>query len=129
MYRMKSLPLLAVLLVAAIPPAVTAQSHCSRETLRVRGTPVTITYCPSAPGGGGPEVTVPVAATYTSPGGSISRSSTLRFVSGEGPSRVLENVNLAELGLTGTLHLTLVYAGGEVRVEKAMLTPGAIIIK
>ena len=72
---------------------------------------------------------MPVTEAYSSSGGSMTRSTTLRFITGEGPSRVLENVNLAELGLTGTLHLTLVYAGGEVRVEKAMLTPGAIIIK
>ncbi len=66
---------------------------------------------------------------YSSSGGSFTRSAKLRFISGEGPSRVLENVNLSDLGLTGTLHLTLVYASGEVRVEKAMLTPGAVIIK
>ncbi len=115
--------------MAVVPPAAPAQNHCSRETLTVRGTAVTITYCPSAPTGNGPEVTVPVTEAYSSSGGSFSRSATLRFITGEGPSRVLENVNLAGLGLTGTLHLTLVYAGGEVRVEKAMLTPGAITIK
>ncbi|MBV8638216.1 MAG: hypothetical protein JO322_09040 [Candidatus Eremiobacteraeota bacterium] len=70
-----------------------------------------------------------MAESYSSSGGSFSRSAKLRFVTGEGPSRVLENVDLDKLGLTGTLHLTLVYAGGEVRVENAMLTPGAIIIK
>lgn len=126
---MKSSSLVAAVLVAAIPAAAQAQNHCSRETLTVRGTAVTISYCPSAPTGSGPEVTVPVAEAYSSSGGTMSRNATLRFVTGEGPSRVLENVNLAELGLTGTLHLTLVYTGGEVRIENAMLTPGAIIIK
>ena len=126
---MKSSSLVAAVLVAAVPAAAPAQNHCSRETLTVRGTAVTISYCPSAPTGNGPEVTVPVAEAYSSTGGTMSRSTTLRFVTGEGPSRVLENVNLAELGLTGTLHLTLVYTGGEVRIENAMLTPGAIIIK
>lgn len=117
------------MILAAIPAAAISQGHCSRETLTVRGTPVTITYCPSAPAGNGPEVTVPVAATYASPTGSFSRSTSLRFISGEGPARVLENVDLAGLGLTGTLHLTLVYAGGEVHVANALLTPGAIIVK
>lgn len=115
--------------LAALPVAAVSQSHCSRETLTVRGTPVTISYCPSAPSGNGPEVTVPVAATYVSAGGNVTRNSSLRFVTGEGPARVLENVDLAGLGLTGTLHLTLVYAGGEVRILNALLTPGAIIIK
>lgn len=117
------------MLLAAIPAAAVSQPHCSRETLTVRGTPVTISYCPSAPTGNGREVTVPVAASYASPAGSFSRTSSLRFVTGEGPARVLENVDLAELGLTGTLHLTLVYAAGEVRIGSALLTPGAIIIK
>jgi hypothetical protein len=126
---MKSSPLVAALLVAAMSAAAPAQNHCSRETLTVRGTAVTITYCPSAPEGSGPEVTVPVTEGYSSSGGSITRTTKLRFITGEGPSRVLENVDLAKLGLTGTLHLTLVFSGGEVRVENAMLTPGAIIIK
>lgn len=126
---MKSSPLVAALLVAALPVSAPAQNHCSRETLTVRGTAVTITYCPSAPVGTSPEVTVPVTESYSSSGGQFTRTTKLQFITGEGPSRVLENVNLAELGLTGTLHLTLVYAGGEVRVENAMLTPGAIIIK
>ena len=126
---MKSSSLVVAMLLAALPAAAVSQEHCSRETLTVRGTPVTVTYCPSAPAGSGTEVTVPVAATYASPSSSFSRNSTLRFVSGEGPKRVLENVDLADLGLTGTLHLTLVYTAGEVRIETAMLTPGAIIIK
>jgi hypothetical protein len=126
---MKSSSVVAAVLLAAIPMAATAQAHCSRETLTVRGTPVTISYCPSAPAAAGPEVSVPVEGTFSSPSGSFSRASTLKFVSGEGPARVVQNVDLAALGLTGTLHLTLVYASGEVRVESAMLTPGAIIIK
>jgi hypothetical protein len=126
---MKSSPLVAALLVAAMPSGALAQNHCSRETLTVRGTAVAITYCPSGPIGNGPEVTVPVTEAYASSGGSFTRSAKLQFITGEGPSRVLENVDLAQLGLTGTLHLTLVYTGGEVRVENAMLTPGAIIIK
>ncbi len=53
----------------------------------------------------------------------------MRFIAGDGPSRVLENVELAQLGLQGTLHLTLVYAGGAVHIESALLTPGAVTIK
>ena len=121
--------MLVAMLLAAMPTAATAQGHCSRETLTVRGTPVTISYCPSVPATSGPEVSVPVAETFSASSGSFSRSSTLKFVSGEGPARVVENVDLDGVGLTGTLHLTLVYAGGEVRVESALLTPGAIIIK
>ena len=96
----------------------------------MRGTPVTIGYCLTAPAAqSGPEVTLAVAGTYSSAGGSFSRNSQMRFITGEGPARLLENVDLKPLGLTGTLHLTLEYAGGEVAIAAAMLTPGAIIVK
>lgn len=79
--------------------------------------------------GGSGETALEVTGTFTAPAGSITRTATLRFVGAEGPSRVLENVELAPLGLAGTLHLTLVYSGGVVRIESAILTPGAITIK
>ncbi len=127
--RMKSSLVLAALLSAA-PLAASAQEHCSRETLSVRDTPVTISYCLAGVSvTSGAEVSLGVAGSYSAPGGSFSRNSTLRFITGEGPARVLENVDLAQLGLTGTLHLTLVYSGGAIHIENAMLTPGAIIIK
>jgi hypothetical protein len=122
----------ALLVAAAFPIAASAQQHCSQETLNVRGTPVTIGYCIVAPPrtGAGEEIGIPVQATYASPGGSFARTEELRFIAGEGTSRVVENLRLAPLGLPGeTLHLTLVYAGGLVRIEGALLTPGAITIK
>jgi hypothetical protein len=54
---------------------------------------------------------------------------TLQFISGEEASRVIQDVPLDKVGLQGTLHLTLVLRGGAVRVDSAMLTPGAITIK
>ncbi len=111
-------------------PAVAAPA-CTQETLDVRGTPVTIGYCISgaARSAGGDEIVVPTVASYGAPGGSFSRARQLHFVAGEGVSRVIENLELARLGLTGTLHLTLAYSGGLVHVEGALLTPGAITIK
>lgn len=109
---------------AAAPPG------CTQETLPVRGTPVTVVYCVVAPPRyEGDELIVPVASSYAAPGGTFGRQRELRFVGGEGASRVLENVQLARLGMPGVLHLTLVFAYGEVRVEGALLTPGAITIK
>jgi len=122
----------AMLLATAVPATAGAQDHCSQETLDVRGTPVTVAYCVigparAAPGG---EIGIPVQASYGSPGGSFGRREELLFISGEGSSRVVENLALGPLGLAGqTLHLTLVYAAGAVRVDGALLTPGAITIK
>jgi hypothetical protein len=109
--------------LAAAPP------HCSQETLYVRGTPVTIGYCVAGPLGaiGPEELTVPVVEQYGSPAGAFSRARHLRFFAGA--SRAMESVNLARVGLGGTLHLTLVYEGGVVHIEGALLTPGAITIK
>lgn len=100
------------------------------ETLVVRGTPVAIGLCATdAPARAPGQLVVSVEGTYSAPGGSFSRTSMMRFITGEGPSRVLENVPLAQLGLKGTLHLTLVYSGGLLHIESALLTPGAITIK
>lgn len=129
MRTMKRLAL--TLALAAIPMAAPAQSgNCTKETLPVRGTPVTVSYCVSgshkAPGS---ELLVTVAATYSAPGGSFSDSPVLHFIAGEGPSRVIEDVDLAKVGSSGTLHLTLIYKGNQVAIESALLTPGAITIK
>lgn len=108
-----------------------ADPGCTQETLSVQATPVTIAYCVSgAPrANGAEELIVPVSATYSGPGGMLRRSSELHFMAGERVSRVLESLDLARVGLSGTLHLTLAYSRGVVRVEGALLTPGAITVK
>lgn len=127
-------PIVAIAAAALclLPLAASAQGrHCTRETLAVKGTPVTIGYCINGairPTIGG-EIAVPVQASYSAPGGSFQEVLTLRFLSGEGPSRVIRNLALSDVGSTGTLHLTLVYSGMDVSIESATLTPGAIIIK
>jgi len=117
-------------IVAATGSALGA-SPCTQETLSVEAAPVTIEYCVSgAPRAtDGAEVVIPVMATYSAPGGSVSRSVQLHFLAGEGISRMLLSLDLTRLGLTGTLHLTLAYSHGLVQVEGALLVPGAITIK
>lgn len=129
---MKTLAACAAVAVAiALPISSPAQNRCTRETLRVRGNPITASFCVTQPpqGAAGGELLVPVNEAYSGSGGSFSQPATLRFLAGEGASRVIEDVALDRLGSAGTLHLTLVYSGGVVRVESAMLTPGAITIK
>ncbi len=122
---------LALFIILAATTALAAAAPCTQEVLRVQGVPVTIGYCidglPQT--GGTDEVIVPVTATYAAPGGTIRRLRQLHFVAGEGTSRVLESLDLTQLGLSGTLHLTLAYSHGLVQVEGALLTPGAITIK
>lgn len=118
-------------LVLMLGAAAGAQNRCTSEVLKVKGTPVTVGYCVvgTVQGGAGREGAVRVAETYSSPHGSFKQTSPLAFIPGDEPSRVIEDVSLADLGITGTLHLTLVMQGGAVHVEAAMLTPGAITIK
>jgi hypothetical protein len=120
-----------IVLAAGTGRSVFASTGCTQETLKVEGAPVTIGYCitGSLRTNGAQELVVPVVATYTAPGGTLQRSVDLHFIAGEGVSRVLESLDLSKLGLAGTLHLTLAYSRGEVRVEGALLTPGAITIK
>jgi hypothetical protein len=123
---------LALLIVLAALTAGSADAaQCTVEPLTVQGTPVTFSYCVTgAPRSTGTqEIIVPVVATYTAPGRSLRRASELHFLAGEGVSRVLESLDLTQLGLRGTLHLTLAYVQGLVHVEGALLTPGAITIK
>lgn len=122
---------LAVFIILSATTALAAAAPCTQEVLRVETVPVTIGYCinGSPQTGGSDEVIVPVAATYATPAGAIRRRRQLHFVAGEGTSRVLESLDLTQLGLTGVLHLTLAYSHGVVQVEGALLTPGAITIK
>jgi hypothetical protein len=124
---------LAAILALSVGTSAQAQSggRCTRETLSVHGTPVTVAYCVTRVGQAAPgrDLPVEVAESFSTPRGSWSQQSTLRFISGEEPSRVIEDVPLGRLGLTGTLHMTLLLRGGVVRVDSAMLTPGAVTVK
>jgi hypothetical protein len=116
--------------MASTVGAAFGDSACTQETVRVQGAPVTIAYCINgAPHASAEELVVPVVATYSARGGTLRRSSELHFIAGEGVSRVLESLDLTKVGLTGTLHMTLAYSRGLVRLEGALLTPGAITVK
>lgn len=122
---------LLCLALAATPLGAGAQVGCTQETLQVRGVPVGIGYCVDGPPRSdvADEVVVPVAVTYTSPFGAVREQRELRFIAGENVSRILENLHLKRIGMTGVLHMTLTYSRGVVRVEGALLTPGGITIK
>jgi hypothetical protein len=130
---MQSRTLMATALALSLGGTASAQpgGRCTHETLSVRGTPVTAAYCVTGMGAAKPgrDLPVQVSETYATPHGSFSQEATLRFIAGEPASRVIEDVALDRLGMQGTLHLTLVLEGGVIRIDSAMLTPGAITIK
>ena len=127
--RIVTATVILLLIAAATRPAAAAQ--CSAQTLMVEATPVTVSYCLNGPthSTGTQEIAVPVVSTYSTHSRTVSHPGELHFLAGEGVSRVIESLDLTQLGLTGTLHLTLAYVGGLVQVEGALLTPGAITIK
>ncbi len=125
------LTLAAAMLAAMIPAAAAQGGRCTSETLNVRRVPVTLGYCVTgaAQSGPGGTVLVPVSGQYSAPSGSFSEAMTLRFVGGERTSRVIRSLDLSRVGSSGVLHLTLAYDGSTIRIESALLTPGAITIK
>ncbi|HEY5341318.1 MAG TPA: hypothetical protein VIK27_09850 [Candidatus Aquilonibacter sp.] len=122
--------LLAAALAASLATPAGAQDQCTREPLIVRGTPLQVELCvaaaPQSPGG---IVNVALVATYTAASRSFTQRATVRFITGEGPARALNSVNLSSVGVAGTLHMTLLYSGGLVTIEHALLTPGAVTVK
>ena len=117
---------LAALLTALLgAPAGAQDGRCTREVLPIKGTPVTVAYCVLRQDREG----TLVSESFNSPKGSFNQTTPLAFIPGDDPSRVIEDVSLAQLGLSGTLHLTLIMHAGAVHIEAAMLTPGAITIK
>jgi hypothetical protein len=116
-------------LAAASVLPVAAADNCSRDAVTLRGVPVSIGFCIVAKTASSAVSTVVVEATYSSKTASFSQRSSVRFITGEGPARALESIDLAPLGITGVLHMTLLYDGNDVTMEHALLTPGAIAVK
>ena len=122
----------AAIAVALLMPAASfAQAGCTQDVLTLRGTPVTVAYCVDGPvrSIGPDEIAVPVYATFTTPSVTFSRRRQLHFFAGERVSRVVDNLRLERIAMSGVLHLTLSYTRGVVLLEGALLSPGGITIK
>jgi hypothetical protein len=122
--------LLAGLLCLSTLAPVGAQERCTHNAVVLRGTPATIDLCVT----GTPAVqsgvaTVPLEMRYQTRSASLVQRASIRFITGVGPSRALQSVELAPLGVAGVLHMTLLYNGNDVSMEHALLTPGAITVK
>lgn len=114
-------------------PASAQGDACSRDTLAVDGSPVEVTLCVpaalAARKGEGKPVSVSVSETFGAGGSSFTRSVALDFLEGAETSRTIDDVPLHKLGIGKTLHLTIAYRAGTVRLEHAMLVPGAVSLK
>ena len=110
---------------------VQAQSRCTAETLSIAKTRVSATYCIVSERNDTSAHTVAVIVDETFATGSttFTQRSTLGFVAAAGEAQTIDDVSLEHIGLAYTLHQTLTYAQGEVRLKHALLLPGAVPVK
>ena len=102
---------------------------CSSDTFNVDGTALAVGICgrsQAAP------ATSPVILTETltvkgQP--PLVRDLKVDLLDGESSAHAIDDVPLAKLGIAKTLHLALSYHAGTVRLEHALLVPGAISLK
>jgi hypothetical protein len=119
--------LLSAALVAALAPPG-GPSACSSDAFAIDGSSVSVSLCAPADMKG--QSTASVVETLTVKGQPpYVRSVTLEFVPGAESARTIDDVPLAKLGIAHTLHLTIAYKNGAVRLEHALLIPGAIALK
>ena len=125
--------LLLATMVAVALPAAAAAPACTPETLSVEGTPVTVGYCVSGPlratasrrdrrSGRGDLLGAGTASCGAHPSCTFSPERAI--------SRVLESLDLTQAGHDrNAAPDARLHRAGAVRVEGALLTPGAITIK
>ncbi len=126
-YVRSAFAIAAFALVATAVPAFAA-AGCSNDAFTVTGTSLAVEICAPAtrPAGKAP---VFATATLTARGKDpVVRKIPLEVVSDEA-SHTIDDAPLQSLGIAGTLHMTIGYKAGAVRLEHALLVPGAIALK
>jgi hypothetical protein len=114
------------LLAAASPPA--EAPRCSSDTFAIDGTNLGVELCAGLPAKG----TAKAAITETLTAKGLTpyvREVSLELLPGTETARTIDDAPLAKLGLRRTLHLTIALRNGTVRLEHALLVPGAIALK
>ena len=124
---MRTLLAVAVLFAAGAGGAAAqpAARGCSNDIFTVGGQRVSVTVCAGAIDGSA------VAITETAKSGTKTASgvASIEILSAAATSRSVDDLSLAPLGLSSTLHLTLAYRNGTVTTEHALLLPGAVPLK
>ncbi|MGC8484517.1 MAG: hypothetical protein ACP5O6_02625 [Candidatus Baltobacteraceae bacterium] len=129
--RRRLAPLVALAAAIAVVAPGIARAACTSERFTVEGSPLTIELCLNA-------VTLDpstssriahVEATTSTPTRSATASLALLLPMGSAASHAPASIELAPVGLVGTLHLTLHVTPSSASIDSALLTPGAVIIK
>jgi len=133
---------IAFLLSFGVVSAATPEG-CSSDTFQVDGAPLTVGICPgpalSATPGAKPDSGKAPAAgktsaaslveTFSTKSASFTVSSPVDFLAGAETSRTIDDVSLARLGIAKTIHMTIAFKPGSARLERALLIPGAVVLK
>jgi hypothetical protein len=116
----------------ASPPPPRADDVCSSDAFTVDGHALTVQICAPAAAPRpekGKRAVVGLRETVSSGGASFVRAGSVDYLEGAESSRTLDDVPLDKLGIAKTLHLTIGYKPGTVRLEHALLIPGAVPLK
>jgi hypothetical protein len=115
---------------AAAPAGVV--EVCSNDAFTVDGHALAIQLCaPSAAPRAekGKRTMLIVRETLSSGGVTFVHSATFAYTEGSEMSRTLDDVPLDRLGIPKTVHLTIGYTPGSVKLEHVLLVPGAVPLK
>ncbi len=122
----------ALALSAGSPFAASAAAAgCSSDAFAIKGTPLTVELCAPAgsPHAGG-KTPITIVETISVKGQpALTRKVALDTALGDETSRTIDDAPLQTLGIGGTLHVTIAFKSGAVRLEHALLVPGAIALK
>jgi hypothetical protein len=113
-----------ILILGSAASAETA-GRCTHDSWNVDGQPLVAAIC--VPAVRSPRVDV--SETFTRNGTSVNRSLALDVLSGSDVTRAIDDVDLAAVGSSKQLHLTILYRAGTASVEHALLLPGALVLK
>jgi hypothetical protein len=127
MSTIATLALSGALLAAVLPAAQTGDAGCSSDAFAIDGSSVVVQLCARDVNAAAKIV---VTETLSVKGQTpFVREVPLDRVPGADSSRAIDDVPLTKLGLARTLHLTIAVKNGAVRLEHALLVPGAVALK
>jgi len=129
--RVRLLCSLLAATLLALGSLAAARAACTSERFTVEGTPLTIALCLTSvqlDQATGSRI-ARVEATTSTPTHTASAQLALLLPLESTVAHAPASIELAPVGLIGTLHLTLHVAPPNVTIDSALLTPGAVILK
>ncbi len=130
----KGLPACAFVLALSLGAASAAVPEgCSSDVFPIDGSQVTVLVCAGGPAAKAPATpnagSASLVETFSTRDASFSQTSSVEYLPGAETSRKIEDVSLARLGISKTLHMTIAYKPGSAKLERVLLIPGAVVLK